>query len=416
MSGSRGTDSSAEAPPGARLIGWIARLVPSVRREDWRSEWLAELQHAHGERVGFGHALWRIRLALNARCSGALTDALWLYRDHGGLRMRRSDLRHALRLLGRQPSFVMAVVLTLGIGIGAATAIFSVVDGLLLRPLPFAEPERLVTVNGMQGDFTSPSLDVEAVAIWREQAGVFEDVRAHTGGTVTLTGRGEPRSYRAELLEPGFLDMLGIRPILGRAFLPEEATPGRDNVVLLGHELWRATFASDPGIVDEAVTLDGEPYTVVGVLPPSLRMLPGGQVHLVLPLADTARSRVALIARLHEQLPLAAAQARLDDVSEVLEAERPRDAGWSVSLSRLGGLRQGAVRQGLLVLSGAVAFLLLIACANAAGLLLVHGAGRQHEFAIRRALGGTRGSLIRQLIAESLGLALLAGALGVVLA
>jgi putative ABC transport system permease protein len=397
------------------VIGWIAALVPEGRRAEWQAEWLGELGFAEGDRRGCGHAEWRVGLMLNARALGALGDALWLRRNDGGPGMGGFEVRGALRVLRRQPAFAAAVVFTLAVGIAAATVIFSMVDGLLLRPVPFSEPERLVEVRAKQGDYTSQFVDAEAAAIWHGQEDVFEDVRAHSKRSVTLMGQGEPQSLMSALVEPGFLPMIGVAPIIGRGFLDEDAVPGRDRVVLLGNELWRSTFAGAPDVIGKTIRLDDEPHTVVGVLPPTVRYLPGSLVHLLLPLPDTAQT-VLLIARTPAGTTVARAQARLDGVAAILERERPRDRGWGVQLAPLQNINGGRVGEGLLVLAGAVALLLAIACANAAGLLLLRGAGRQQEFAIRRALGGTRGSLVSQLLAESLGLALLAGALGVILA
>lgn len=394
------------------LLRLASLLVPAGRREDWLAEWRAELEHARlsGERRGEAPQLTRLRLA--ARALGAVPDALWLRRGGGGSGCWRRALRDATRSLVRRPGFSLAVIGTLALGMGSATAIFTVVDALMLRPLPFHEPDRLVAVHDPRGGL---AVDAEALREWRSQERVFADVRAHAGRSFILTGAGEARDYRAELVEPGFLELLGVRPLLGRGFTPEEAMPGSHRVVLLSHDVWNEAFGKDPGVVGRTVELDGEPHTVVGVLPPTLRVVPGGIVHLLVPLTDPPPwDRLAALARLRPGLPLDAAQARLDQVSDVLGRERPRERGWEVTLSpleRFAALRDRE-RAGFLALAGGVACLLLIACANAAGLLFLRGVARRPELALRVALGSSRGALALHVLAEGVVLALVAGVVG----
>jgi putative ABC transport system permease protein len=235
----------------------------------------------------------------------------------------------------------------------------------------------------------------------------------------TLTRPGEPTRLGAFLIQPGYLEMLGIRPVVGRDFTEDEAVPGRDRVVLLSDEVWRGSFGRDPGIVGSTVYLDDEPYTVIGVLPPTLRRLPGGIPQLLLPLpnaATEATRSLFLMARLRDDLPLPVAQARLDDVTARLESERPREAGWGVRIDRLTRSVDENTRRGLHALAGAVTLLLVVACINAAGLLFVRGVAQKGEFTVRAALGGTRAALFRQSLAESLVLSVAAGVAGSLLA
>jgi putative ABC transport system permease protein len=397
------------------LFSW---LVPARRRREWLAEWRAELAYAAEQRrtrgVGEARVVWTLRM----RALGAASDALWVRRREGRSGMLSFELRHALRLPRRYPGLTTSVVATLALGIAAATTIFSAIDGLLLRPVPFRDPDRLVEVRALR-DYASPYVDTEAAVVWHSQP-AFAEVRAHSGRSVTLTGRGEPRSLRAGLFEPGVLQLLGAAPLVGRGFVPADAVPGRDRVVLLGEELWRTAFGGAPDVVGESVTLDGASYTVIGVLPPSIRVLPGGLVHLAVPLPTTmlepsSRWPVHLLARLPGSVGLPAVQSRLDALSAQLAVERPRAAGWRTQLEPLRNVHGGAIRSGLFVLGGAVGLLLLMACANAAGLLFVHGTERAHELAIRRALGGSRGALLRQLLAESAVLTALSGAIGIAL-
>jgi putative ABC transport system permease protein len=306
------------------------------------------------------------------------------------------------------------VIGTLGLGLGSSTAIYAIMDGLMLRPIPFREPERLVSVSGGGG---SPNLDREAASTWKAIADVFEVARAHSGRSFILTGAGEARSYRAELVEPGFLEMLGVRPWLGRDFGPEEALPGRERVLLLTHEVWGDAFGRDPDVLGRSVELDGEPYRVVGVLPPTVRRSPGGVVHLVAPLTDPPPvARVSLLGRLRPGVTLDAANARLAEVSARLSAERPREQGWEVGLRPLQRTLGANVANGFWTLGAAVLCLLLIACVNAAGLLFLRGVLRRQEFSLRLALGSSRAALARLVFAESALLALAAGALGTLVA
>ncbi len=399
--------------PGRRLIEMIARVVPARRREAWLEEWRNELTHAWDGRAR-ELPVWRARVRLMSRAVGSLGDALWLRRTQGGGGRWSWNLGEAIRTLLRRPGFAAAVISTLALGMGSATAIFSALDGLMLRPVPFREPEQLVSVIGANG---GSSVDLEAIAQWKRQDRIFADARVHAARSDVLTGAGEPQQLRIEMVEPGFLSMLGIRPLLGRDFAAGEAVPGRDRVVLLSHEVWRSAFLEDRDILGRSIVLDGEAHTVIGVLPPTLRLLPGGIVHLVAPLADPPPyPRLNLLARLRPELTVEAAGARLSETSALLARELPREEGWGATLRPVQRNLDPARRNALYALGGAVTFLLLNACANAAGLLFVRGVTKQPEFALRVALGASRRSVFAHVFAESLVLAVLAGILGTLLA
>jgi predicted permease len=419
MSRGERVTAAQESVPGGSTIRWLARLVPSYRRREWTNEWESELGHTRAEleEAGSSHAMAMLRLRL--RAWGAVRDALWVRNRNGGSSGTGRDLKHAARLLRRQPGFSAMVVITLGLGIGATTAIFSAIDGLLLRSPPFADPEELVEVSVSSPDGFFRYLDWETADVWRSQTGVFAAAHTHTMRSLTLTRPGEPTRLLAFLIQPGYLEMLGIRPVLGRSFAEDESVPGRDRVVLLSDEAWRGSFGRDPGIVGSTVYLDDEPYTVIGVLPPTLRRLPGGIPQLLLPLpnaATEATRSLFLTARLRDDLPLPVAQARLDDVTVRLESEQPREAGWGVRIDRLTRVVDQKTRRGLHALAGAVTLLLVVACINAAGLLFVRGVAQRGELTVRAALGGTRAALFRQSLAESLVLSLAAGVAGSLLA
>ena len=330
-------------------------------------------------------------------------------------------LRHALRALSGHPGYTAAAVLTLALGIGANTAIFSVVDAVLLRPLPFPEPDRLIDVLAVRS-----GADTDRVAIspadflaWRSAGRVFQDLGAYVPfGTLDWTGGAEPVRLSRHLVSEGLLAALGVRPDHGRLFVGEEYRQGRQRVALLSHRLWRTRFGADPGAVGRSLTLGGEVYEVVGVLPRDFRIR-GGEPDLLLPLAfgpeaaaDRESSYLGAIGRLRPGISLERARREMDALGRQLpEEDRVR-----ASLVPLHDVLAGPARAALLVLFGAVAFVLLIACANVAGLQLVRAASRQPEIVLRSALGADRRRLARQLLAESGVLAVLGGAGGVLLA
>jgi len=419
----RGDETRADAhganPPGYGIVRCAAGLVPPERRREWLDEWRSELVHARAEAEERGESSRSVRFRMRARAAGSLRDALTfvrLSRSGGG----GPVLRDALRAFRRQPGFLAAVVLTLGLGMGATTAIFSVLDALLLDPLPFEEPDRLVQV----GDGRWPAVVEGGFAeALRSETRIFSAVHLHWQTSKVLTGAGEPRQLRLLTVEPGFLAFLGLRPRLGRDIGPEETTEGRDRVVVLADEIWRGAFNADPGIIGQTVRLGGEQYTVIGTLPPTLRYFAagngGGLVHGLVPLVEPlpAESPYAFAtARLGEGMPLEAAEVRAEELGRILDVERPREGGWKPSIGRLQARGFRNERQALLALSGAALFLLLIACANAAGLLFVRGLARESELAVRRALGASRWAVFRQLLAESAVLAILAGAVGTLIA
>ncbi|MGH7575006.1 MAG: ABC transporter permease [Longimicrobiales bacterium] len=411
---------SARKAPGTRIVAWLAPLVPAYRRAEWLAEWRSELSHSFDEsRAEQAPRAWSA-LRLRVRAAGAVRDALWLRRAHGGRSNMRETLRDATRVLRRQPGFALMVVGTLALGIGAATAIFSAIDGLMLRPLPFRDLDQLVEVRLPRSAGLSPLLSLEEARVWRERDDVFGEVRMYGfGRSFVLTGRGEPRSLGAQRLEPGFLSFLGLRPALGREFVREEAVPGRDRVVMLSAETWRTVFGSDPSVVGGEILLNQEPYTVVGVVPRDLPRLPTGFPDIFMPLTDPLPAGldvVAMLGRVRADVPRAVAQSRLDAAAAYLDENQPREESWAVRLTPMVYTVRIETRRGLETLAGAVTFLLLVACINAAGLLFVRGVARRTEMTIRGALGGTGGQLFRESLAESMLLALLAGIGGTLIA
>ena len=331
------------------------------------------------------------------------------------------DARFGLRLLRRNPGFTSVAVITLALGISATTAIFSVVYGTFFAPLPYRQADRLVMIweqSGGQRVHVSPGNFVE----WRRQATAFSDLNAWGGRSVNLATADRPENLTAGLATPGFLAMLGYgHPLaLGRSFTEDEGTVGRDHVVVLTYRLWQDRFAGDTGIVGRQVRLDGLQYTVVGVLGEG--PADHQQNKLWLPLAFTSEQLeienhwLNVVGRLKDGVSIAAANASMVALRAALERGRPTRGEWTVSVEAFrNNFVHDSTKQGLWLLLGAVAFLLLIACANVANLLLARGSARQRELAVRTSMGATRGAIVRQLFTESLVVALAGGAAGALL-
>jgi predicted permease len=343
-------------------------------------------------------------------------DALW------------QDLRYGVRALRARPGFTIVATLTLALGVGATTAIFSAVNALLLRPLPVADLDRLVYGMALREGFDPFGTSLLEYALYSEEAHSLESSGLGTPRLFSLVGSGEPERLQGSAVTVSYLTTIGVAPTLGRLFTADEDRPGGPAVALLGHGLWQRRFAGDPSVVGRTLDLEGRFTTVVGVLPPGFDLPYSAEVWVPmqasldgLPMAQRAANANELVARLKPGVGLHQADAELKRLARRLEEEHPEvRRGWSYGIvplrHQLIGDVEGRTPRSLVALLAAVAFLLVICCVNVASLLLARGVAREGELATRLSLGAGRGRLVRQLLTESLLLALLGGAGGVLLA
>jgi putative ABC transport system permease protein len=328
------------------------------------------------------------------------------------------DVRYAWRVVMRRPAVSIVIVVTLALGIGANTAIFSLVNTVLLRPLPYRDPGRLFMVweqNLSRGDLMMPVRPANFFD-WKARSVSFEDVAWSRDAMYNVTGDGPPESVIAYRFSANMLPLLGVQPALGRGFAPEEDQPGRDHVVLLSHKLWQRRYAGDPGVLGRSMTLNGESYTIIGVMPASFNHPQSTELWTPIALTPALAARrdaviLRLVARLKPGVSPEEARRELTSIYEDLARRYPDvNIGLTPYLVRLGDA--GDAKAMLAILFGGVGFVLLIACANVANLLLADATARRRELAVRGALGATRSRVVRQMLTESVMLALAGGLLG----
>ena len=341
----------------------------------------------------------------------------------------RQDIAYGFRTLRRAPTFTLTAILTIALGVGANTAIFSVVHGIVFKALPFRQPEQLVRVWSANPGANSMQAPVSAVDLddWRAQRTQFADIGgwyfADGGGGIDLTGSGDPQSLSVAFISPGFFPTLGVQPFFGR--LPREdemIRGGADKVVVLSYGFWQRRFGSQQSVVDSTLTLSGEPYRIVGVMRPDMRF-PSDRVEAWIPystIPDQSIPRIRavrvldVVARMKTGSTLAQASQDMNAITQRLAATYPEDANWTAAtVMPLSDAITGGVRRGLVALLAAVGFVLLMACVNVASLLLARSMVREREVALRLSLGATPGRVVRQMLTESVLLSLIGGAVGV---
>jgi putative ABC transport system permease protein len=411
------------------LLRAFARLVPRRQRAEWLQEWESEL-YARRARLASRHALTRQQeVDMFRRVLGSFRDAAWLRRQFTRDADLVHDMRYGARLLRRSPGFTVLATTVLALGIGATTAIFSVVDALLVRQLPYRDPDRIVllfeapTANPARLDSVAPA----NVLDWQARTRSLELISAVEPYGFTYTGGAEPQSLPGARVTKGFFELFGSRPLYGRTFAPEEYTAGRNHVVVLSYSTWAQRFGAEPGIVGRVIRLNGQPHTVVGVMSPTFAprlLVTFNERGIWSPKAWSEADRQLrgarfynVVARLRPDASIQQAQSELDSIAEGLARQYPRtNAGQTVRIISLRDHLAGDLRASIGLLAGAVVLLLVIAIANTANLLLARASARGREIAVRAAIGAGWGRLMRQLLAETLLLAGIGSLLGLIVA
>lgn len=333
------------------------------------------------------------------------------------------DLRYGVRSLLQRPGFTAVAVITLALGIGANTTLFSFVNGILLRPLPFKDPGQLVVLdeNAPKQGIKSFGVSYPNFVDWRQRNHVFEDAASYQAASYTLVGAGEPERISGARISHGLFELLGVAPSRGRTITAEEDQPETNNVVILSHGLWQRRFASAENAIGQTLTVNGRPRTIIGVMPPDFKFPETAELWVPLALNEKLFTRtdhgLSTIARLKPNITLAQARAEMANIARQIEQENPvTNEGLGVDVFPLRDRLVGDYRDALLILLGVVAFVLLIACANVANLLLARSSARHKELALRAALGASRARIVRQLLTESALLSVLGALLGVLIA
>src|SRR5215213_9160718 len=410
---------------------WINVLVARVRallRRDVVLQDIDEELRAHIEmeaeanrESGMTPAQARLSASQSFGNVGRIRDLAYEVKGGGFMETLWQDLRYSGRMLLKNPGFTLVAVLTLSLGIGANTAIFSVVNAVLLRPLPFAEPGRLVWLWDTQPQLPTAPASLPDFLDWKGQNQSFEHLAAFQSGNMFLDTGDGMRDTPVGLVTPETFALFRVSPILGRTFTDEETLPGHFRVAVLSHAMWQSRFGSDPNVLGRTIDVSGAPYTIIGVMPEGFSFPDRAELWRPLPVDPNKLDRgphyLHVVGRLKPDAELEQAQAEMSALAARLAEQYPEKiAGHGVKLELLRDVVVGDIGPALFVLLGAVGFVLLIACANVANLLLARVGVRQKEIAVRTALGASRLRIARQLFTESLMLSVGGGAAGLLVA
>ena len=394
------------------MVVWLAGfMVPRRRRAEWRREWRGELWHRRSRAAESNQLGVRVRANLLRRSLGSIRHALWLRGRDWKHDVLKQDCRYAIRTLFKTPGFTAVAIITIALGIGTNTAVFSLVNALLLQPYPYAEPDRLVRLRALEldsnidGNMSYP----DYVDVSKSRS--FDDLALVDREPYNLGGGNETVYVQGAQVSATLFEVLGTTPLLGRTFRPEEEGPDAPNVVVLGERLWRASFAADELLVGKDVTIDAEPFTVIGVVPVGAGFPDEAGLWVPIRFDPDAQGRSSrwanVIGRLADGVTLEQASDEVSALASTLAQEYPgSNSGIGILLVGLRESRTGDdLWASMALMLGAVGFVLLIACANLANLMLVRGATREREIAVRAAMGASRLRIVRQLITESVLLA-----------